>query len=189
MPPWIERVVQRVAPLAGWDQLSLTEDGANALRRAIAEAQERGGEARPGNGARSKSARPREKGRPGAVSLFAGPPGPEKLRAAEVLAKELRLNLFRVDLSLVVSSRLEETERILKRLIDGAEEAGGVLFFDGADVMFGKDEQGHDVDRGIAYLLKRAGRYADPSIIAVADKQQMDLVYLRKIRSIVEFGG
>lgn len=184
MPPWIERVVQRLAPLAGWEDLELGEDALATLRRIAGDMQERIDDARGRNGSKSKG-----KARTGVVALFNGPSGPAKVTAAEVLAGQLKMNLFRIDLKLVASPTLEETERIMKRIIDGAEEAGGVLFFDEADALFGRDGNGAEVDGGIGYLLKRAGRYEDLAIIAVTDKDQMDLVHLRKLRAIVDFGS
>lgn len=184
MPPWIERVVQRIAPLAGWEDLSLNEEALAALRRIVDDMQERNGDAGENNGSKLKG-----KSRTGVVAVLAGPPGPSKITAAEVVARQLKMNLFRVDLKLVVSDQLEETERILKRIIDAAEEAGGVLFFDQGDVLFDRDEQGADVDRGIGYLLKRAGRYGGLSVIAVSNKERMDLVHLRKLHAIVDFGA
>ena len=183
MPPWIERVVQKVAPLANWEDLRLADEARATLRRIADDMQERIDDARGKNGSKSKG-----KPRAGVVALFNGPQGPHKITAAEVLAKELKMNLFRVDLSLVVSDSLEETERIMKRIIDGAEEAGGVLFFDEVDKTFARHD-GADVDLGIGYLVKRAGRYEDLAILAVTDKDQMDLVHLRKLRSVVDFSG
>jgi SpoVK/Ycf46/Vps4 family AAA+-type ATPase len=182
MPPWIERVVQKVAPLANWGDLKLSDESAGVLRRLVADMRERLDDARSRNGSKSKG-----KPRTGVVAIFNGPQGPHKITAAEVVAKELAMNLFRVDLSLVVSQTLEETERIMKRIIDGAELAGGVLFLDEADLLFERDAEGNDVDKGIGYLVKRAGRYEDVAIIAVTDKDQMDLVHLRKLRSVVDF--
>ncbi len=179
MPPWIERVVQKVAPLATWEDLKLTEESEQVLRRLVADMQER---LSSRNGSKSKG-----KPRTGVVAIFNGPQGPHKITGAEVVAKELQMNLFRVDLSLVVSQTLEETERIMKRIIDGAELAGGVLFFDEADAVFERDADGNDVDKGIGYLVKRAGRYEDVAIIAVTDKDQMDLVHTRKLKAVVDF--
>jgi SpoVK/Ycf46/Vps4 family AAA+-type ATPase len=182
MPPWIERVVQRVAPLAGWEDLELSDDALATMRRVLADMQERVDDARSKNGSKTKG-----KPRAGVVAVFNGPQGPHKITAAEVLAKELKMNLFRIDLSLVVSPTLEETERIMKRIIDGAENAGGVLFFDQAELLFERDEDGADIDKGIGYLVKRAGRYGDLALIAVPDKDQMDLVHLRKLHNVVDF--
>ncbi|MEX0790850.1 MAG: AAA family ATPase [Actinomycetota bacterium] len=182
MPPWIERVVQRVAPLANWEDLKLSDEALATMKRIVADMQERIDDSRSKNGSKSKG-----KPRSGVVAVFNGPQGPHKITAAEVLAKELKMNLFRIDLSLVVSPTLEETERIMKRIIDGAEEAGGLLFFDQAELLFERDENGGDVDKGIGYLVKRAGRYEDLGVIAVPDKDQMDLVHLRKLHNVVDF--
>ncbi|HEU4866147.1 MAG TPA: AAA family ATPase [Actinomycetota bacterium] len=184
MPPWIERVVQRVAPLAGWEDLKLSDDALSTMKRIQADMQERIDDSRSKNGSKNKG-----KPRSGVVAVFNGPQSPHKITAAEVLAKELQMNLYRVDLSLVVSPTLEETERIMKRIIDGAETAGGVLFFDQAELLFERDEDGTDVDKGIGYLVKRAGRYEDLAVIAVPDKDQMDLVHLRKLHNVVDFGA
>lgn len=182
MPPWIERVVQRVAPLAGWEDLKLSEESLATMKRISADMQARINDRRSQNGSKNKG-----KPRSGVVAIFNGPPGPAKISAAEVLAKELKMNLFRIDLSLVVSPTLEETERIMKRIIDGAEDAGGVLFFDQAELLFERDENGADIDKGIGYLVKRAGRYDDLAIIGVPDKDHMDLVHLRKLHNVVDF--
>lgn len=182
MPPWIERVVQRVAPLANWEDLKLSEEDLATMKRILADMQQRIDDSRSRNGSNSKG-----KSRNGVVAVFNGPQGPHKITAAEVLAKELKMNLFRIDLSLVVSPTLEETERIMKRIIDGAEETGGLLFFDQAELLFLRDETGSDIDKGIGYLVKRAGRYTDLAVIAVPDKDQMDLVHLRKLHNVVDF--
>ncbi|CAN5861081.1 hypothetical protein BH23ACT12_BH23ACT12_08160 [soil metagenome] len=182
MPPWIERVVQRVAPLANWEDLKLSDEALATMKRILADMHQRIDDARSRNGSKPKS-----KPRSGVVAVFNGPQGSHKITAAEVLAKELKMNLFRIDLSLVVSPTLEETERIMKRIIDGAEDAGGLLFFDQAELLFERDENGGDVDKGIGYLVKRAGRYEDLAVIAVPDKDQMDLVHLRKLHNVVDF--
>ena len=182
MPPWIDRVVQRVAPLAGWEDLKLSDEALVTMKRIQADMQERIDDSRSKNGSKNKG-----KPRTGVIAVFNGPQSPQKITAAEVLAKELQMNLYRIDLSLVVSSTLEETERIMKRIIDSAEVAGGVVFFDQAEVLFERDEDGTDVDKGIGYLVKRAGRYEDVAVIAVPDKDQMDLVHLRKLHNVVDF--
>lgn len=182
MPPWIERVVQRIEPYGEWEQLGLPDETMSSLRRISDEMQERIDDARGKNGSKSKG-----RSRSGVVAAFTGANRQDKLRAAQVLAKELNLNLFRIDLALVVSDKVEETERTMGRILDGAEETGGVLFLDEADSLFGKDESGADVDKGIGYLLKRAGRYEDLALLVVTDKDGMDLVHQRKLRTTVDF--
>ena len=182
MPPWIERVVQRIEPYGEWEQLGLPDETMSALRRVSDEMQERLDDARGKNGSKSKG-RPRT----GVLATFTGPNRQDKLRAAQVIAKELKMNLFRMDLALVVSEKVEETERTMGRLLDAADVAGGVLFLDDADQLFAKDEAGADVDKGIGYLLKRAGRYEDLAILSVTDKASMDLVHQRKLRLTADF--
>src|SRR5687767_7200409 len=98
MPPWIERVVQRVAPLAGWEDLKLSDEALATMKRIQADMQERIDDARSKNGSKNKG-----KPRTGVIAVFNGPQTPHKITAAEVLAKELQMNLYRIDLSLVVS--------------------------------------------------------------------------------------
>jgi SpoVK/Ycf46/Vps4 family AAA+-type ATPase len=184
MPPWIERVVQKIEPYGEWEQLGLPDATMSELRRLSDEMEERLADARGKNGSKSKG-RPRT----GVTAVFTGPRTQDKIRAAQVLAKELNMNLFRIDLTLVVSDKVEETERILKRLLDGADETGGVLFLDDGDGLFGKDESGGEVDKGIGYLVKRMGRYEDLAILAVTSKGDMDLVHQRKLRATVPFPG
>ncbi|HEX2054400.1 MAG TPA: AAA family ATPase [Actinomycetota bacterium] len=184
MPPWIERVVQKIEPFGEWEQLNLPDESMSSLRRISDEMQERIDDSRSKNGSKSKG-RPRT----GVVAVFTGPRTQDKIRAAQVLAKELRMHLFRIDLTLVVSEKVEETERILKRLLDGADETGGVLFLDDGDGLFGKDSSGADVDNGIGYLLKRIGRYEDLAILSITSKDDMDLVHQRKLRATVHFPG
>src|SRR5512137_2889175 len=74
----------------------------------------------------------------GISALFAGPSGTGKTTAAEVLANELKLDLYRIDLSQVISKYIGETEKNLRRVFDAAEDGGVVLFFDEADALFGK---------------------------------------------------
>src|SRR6202043_3256527 len=74
----------------------------------------------------------------GISALFAGDSGTGKTMAAEVIANALRLNLYRIDLSAVVSKYIGETEKNLRRLFDAAGDGGGILFFDEADALFGK---------------------------------------------------
>src|SRR5205814_7229380 len=80
----------------------------------------------------------------GISALFAGPSGTGKTMAAEVLARELRLDLYRIDLSAVVSKYIGETEKNLRRVFDAAEEGGAILLFDEADALFGKRSEVKD---------------------------------------------
>ena len=96
----------------------------------------------------------------GITALFAGESGTGKTMAAEVIAHELRLDLYRIDLSAVVSKYIGETEKNLRRLFDAAEDGGAILFFDEADALFGKRSEvkdSHDryANIEVNYLLQR----------------------------------
>jgi hypothetical protein len=128
----------------------------------------------------------------GIAALFAGPSGTGKTMAAEVLANYLNLDLYRVDLSGVVSKYIGETEKNLRRVFDAAEESGAILFFDEADAMFGKRSEVHDShDRfaniEINYLLQRMEDYRGLAILATNMKSQLDQAFLRRLRFLVDF--
>jgi SpoVK/Ycf46/Vps4 family AAA+-type ATPase len=112
--------------------------------------------------------------------------------AAEVLANYLNLDLYRVDLSGVVSKYIGETEKNLRRVFDAAEESGAILFFDEADALFGKRSEVHDShDRfaniEINYLLQRMEDYRGLAILATNMKSQLDQAFLRRLRFLVDF--
>jgi hypothetical protein len=128
----------------------------------------------------------------GIAALFAGPSGTGKTMAAEVLANYLNLDLYRVDLSGVVSKYIGETEKNLRRVFDAAEESGAILFFDEADALFGKRSEVHDShDRfaniEINYLLQRMEDYRGLAILATNMKSQLDQAFLRRLRFLVDF--
>ena len=128
----------------------------------------------------------------GISALFAGPSGTGKTMAAEGIAKELQLNLYRIDLSAVVSKYIGETEKNLCRLFDAAEEGGAILFFDEADALFGKRSEVKDAhDRyaniEINYLLQRIEAYRGLAILATNQKSALDQAFLRRLRFIIDF--
>jgi SpoVK/Ycf46/Vps4 family AAA+-type ATPase len=112
--------------------------------------------------------------------------------AAEVIANELRLNLYRIDLSAVVSKYIGETEKNLRRLFDAAEDGGAILFFDEADALFGKRSEvkdSHDryANIEINYLLQRMETYRGLAILATNVKSALDTAFVRRLRFIVDF--
>jgi SpoVK/Ycf46/Vps4 family AAA+-type ATPase len=112
--------------------------------------------------------------------------------AAEVIANELRLNLYRIDLSAVVSKFIGETEKNLRRLFDAAEDGGAILFFDEADALFGKRSEvkdSHDryANIEINYLLQRMEAYRGLAILATNMKSALDPAFMRRLRFIVNF--
>jgi hypothetical protein len=128
----------------------------------------------------------------GIAALFAGPSGTGKTMAAEVLAHHLQLDLYRVDLSSVISKYIGETEKNLRRVFDAAEESGAILFFDEADALFGKRSEVRDShDRyaniEINYLLQRMEDYHGLAILATNRKSLLDQAFLRRLRFLVDF--
>ena len=112
--------------------------------------------------------------------------------AAEVLANELALDLYRIDLSAVVSKYIGETEKNLRRLFDAAEETGAILLFDEADALFGKRSEvkdSHDryANIEVSYLLQRMEAYRGLAILTTNFRAALDPAFLRRIRFIVNF--
>ncbi|MEO6408203.1 MAG: ATP-binding protein [Burkholderiaceae bacterium] len=128
----------------------------------------------------------------GLAALFAGPPGTGKTMAAEAIAAELALPLYRIDLSQVVNKYIGETEKNLRRLFDAADASDVILFFDEADALFGKRTEVKDAhDRyanlEISYLLERMERFKGLAILATNRKRDLDEAFLRRLRFVVEF--
>jgi hypothetical protein len=128
----------------------------------------------------------------GINALFAGESGTGKTLAAEVIAHELKLNLYRIDLSQVVSKYIGETEKNLRKLFDAAEDGGTILFFDEADALFGKRSEvkdSHDrfANIEINYLLQRMEAYRGLAILATNMKSALDPAFMRRLRFIVNF--
>ncbi|MDH4652630.1 MULTISPECIES: ATP-binding protein [unclassified Pseudomonas] len=128
----------------------------------------------------------------GLSALFAGPPGTGKTMAAEAIAAELSLPLYRIDLSQVVNKYIGETEKNLRRLFDAADSADLILFFDEADALFGKRTEVKDAhDRyanlEISYLLERMERFKGLAILATNRRKDLDEAFLRRLRIVIEF--
>lgn len=124
--------------------------------------------------------------------LFSGPPGTGKTMAAEVIANELQLDLYRIDLSQIVSKYIGETEKNLDRIFRAAETANAILFFDEADALFGKRSEVKDAhDRyaniEIGYLLQKMEEYEGIAILATNLRQNLDEAFVRRLSFIVEF--
>ena len=124
--------------------------------------------------------------------LFAGPPGTGKTMAAEIIAGELALDLYKIDLSSVVSKYIGETEKNLSRIFTEAETSNAILFFDEADALFGKRSEVHDShDRyaniEVGYLLQRMEEYEGVVILATNFRKNMDEAFVRRIHCTVEF--
>jgi SpoVK/Ycf46/Vps4 family AAA+-type ATPase len=128
----------------------------------------------------------------GVIALFAGPSGTGKTMAAEIIAGELGLELYKIDLSTVVSKYIGETEKNLSRIFDEAETSNAILFFDEADALFGKRTEVRDAhDRHanieISYLLQRMEEYEGVVIMTTNLRKNMDDAFMRRMHFAVEF--
>lgn len=184
--PRLEDLAQRIEPAAEWDDLVLPglqiqvlrEIGVHVRQRALV--YDSWGFA--GKGARGL----------GISALFAGDSGTGKTMAAEVLASYLGLDLYRIDLSQVVSKYIGETEKNLRKVFDAAEGGGAILLFDEADALFGKRSEvkdSHDryANIEISYLLQRMEAYRGLAILTTNMKSSLDRAFLRRIRFVVQF--
>jgi MoxR-like ATPase len=128
----------------------------------------------------------------GLTALFAGEPGTGKTMAAQVLARELGMELFRVDLSRVMSKYIGETEKNISQLFDDAQASGAILFFDEADALFGKRTEVRDAhDRyanvEVSYLLQRMEEHLGATVLATNRVGDMDDAFIRRFHFILRF--
>jgi ATPase family protein associated with various cellular activities (AAA)/winged helix domain-containing protein len=128
----------------------------------------------------------------GLSALFAGGSGTGKTMAAEILARELDLDLYQIDLASMVSKYIGETEKNLRRVFDAAEESGAVLLFDECDALFGKRSEvrdSHDryANLEVSYLLQRMDSYRGVAILTTNMRHAVDSAFMRRIRFIVQF--
>ncbi|MEV6588578.1 ATP-binding protein [Streptomyces acidicola] len=182
----MDELGRRIEPEAGWHDLVLHDRQTSVLREIVAHVRQRptvhqewgfAGTLRRGLGV---------------TALFAGGSGTGKTLAAEVMAKELGLDLFIVDLSQVVSKYIGETEKNLRRVFDAAERGGALLLFDEADALFGKRSEvkdSHDryANLEVSYLLMRMEAYRGLAILTTNMKKALDNAFLRRIRFVVDF--
>jgi SpoVK/Ycf46/Vps4 family AAA+-type ATPase len=124
--------------------------------------------------------------------LFSGPSGTGKTMAAEIMAGELGLDLYKIDLSTVVSKYIGETEKNLDRVFKEAQESNAILFFDEADALFGKRSEvkdAHDryANTEIAYLLQKMEEYEGIVILATNLRKNMDDAFVRRMHGAIEF--
>lgn len=184
--PRLDALAQRLTPKATWADLVLPEAETRLLRQIAAQVRQRDTVYEEW-GFRAKMNRGM-----GISALFAGDSGTGKTMAAEVIANDLRLNLYRIDLSAVVSKYIGETEKNLRRLFDAAEGGSAILFFDEADALFGKRSEvkdSHDryANIEINYLLQRMESYSGLAILATNMKSALDQAFMRRLRFIVDF--
>jgi hypothetical protein len=184
--PGLELLAQRIATRAEWGDLVLPPEQIATLKQLVAQVAQRSRVYDEwGFGRRMNRGF-------GISALFAGESGTGKTMGAEVIANDLRLNLYRIDLSAVVSKYIGETEKNLRRVFDAAEEGGAILLFDEADALFGKRSEvkdSHDryANIEINYLLQRIEAYRGLAILTTNMKGAMDKAFLRRLRFVVDF--
>lgn len=182
----MDELGRRIAPQAGWDDLVLHERQTSVLREIVAHVRQRATVHQEWGFAATL-----RRGL-GVTAMFAGGSGTGKTLAAEVMAKELGLDLFVIDLSQVVSKYIGETEKNLRRVFDAAERGGALLLFDEADALFGKRSEvkdSHDryANLEVSYLLMRMEAYRGLAILTTNMKNALDTAFLRRIRFVVDF--
>lgn len=184
--PRLDGLAQRLEPVALWEDLVLPDRQKLLLRQVALQVRQRA-KVYEGWGFASKCARGL-----GISALFAGPSGTGKTMAGEVLANELNLDLYRIDLSQVVNKYIGETEKNLRRVFDAAEQGAAILLFDEADALFGKRSEvkdSHDryANIEVSYLLQRMETYRGLAILTTNRKEALDAAFLRRIRFVVDF--
>jgi hypothetical protein len=182
----LQKLARRIEPSARWDDLILPPDSMTGLQEIAARLRHRHQvldqwRLRRGGGRGE-----------GCTALFAGPSGTGKTMAAEVIACELGLDLYTVDLATVVDKYIGETEKNLDRIFREAETVNGVLFFDEADALFGKRSEvkdSHDryANTEIAYLLQRMERFDGLAVLATNLKANLDEAFARRLDVVVDF--
>ncbi|MFF8958230.1 AAA family ATPase [Streptomyces sp. NPDC014894] len=177
---------RRIEPRASWDDLVLPGRQSRILREIVAHVRQRSTVYQEwGFAATLRSGL-------GVTALLAGGSGTGKTLAAEVMAGELGLDLFVIDLSQVVSKYIGETEKNLRKVFDAAERGGALLLFDEADALFGrrsevKDSHDRYANLEVSYLLMRMEAYRGLAVLTTNMKQALDTAFLRRIRFVVDF--
>ena len=134
----------------------------------------------------------RQKLRPGFTSLFYGPPGTGKTLSACLLGKHCDCDVYKIDLSMIVSKYIGETEKNLAKIFDLAEHKGWILFFDEADALFGRRtriDDAHDryANQEISFLLQRIEEFNGVVILASNMKSNIDDAFIRRFHSVIQF--
>jgi ATP-dependent 26S proteasome regulatory subunit len=182
----LAELTQKIEPRYTWDDLVLPETQIEMLRELVNMVQ-----ARPlvleewGLGRKLTAGQ-------GVSALFSGPPGTGKTLAAQIMAHQLGIDLYRIDLSTVVSKYIGETEKNLERIFTDAAQSNAILFFDEADTIFGKRSEVKDAhDRyaniEVGYLLQRMESYSGVSILATNLRANLDEAFTRRLQFIINF--
>ncbi|MCB2179910.1 AAA family ATPase [bacterium] len=182
----LPELAQKIEPRYAWEDIVLPETPINMLRELVLMVK-----SRPvvleqwGLGKKLAASN-------GISALFAGPPGTGKTLAAQIIANELGIDLYRIDLSTVVSKYVGETEKNLEKIFSEASESNAILFFDEADTIFGKrsevkDAQDRYANLEVGYLLQRMESYNGLAILATNLKANLDDAFTRRLQFIINF--
>ncbi len=182
----LEKVAQRLETRGKWDDLVLPAQQIEILRQIVVHVRNRA----VVNECWGFASR-YERGL-GLSALFSGTSGTGKTMAAEIIAGELDLDLYRIDLAAVVSKYIGETEKNLRAIFDAAEESSAILLFDEADALFGKRSEvrdSHDryANLEVSYLLQRVESYRGVAILTTNMQHALDSAFTRRMRFIVQF--
>jgi hypothetical protein len=184
--PKLTNLARKIEPRYQWEDIILPGDQLTILREIIATVQ-----SRPlvleewGVGQKLAASA-------GVTLLFAGPPGTGKTMAAEIIARKLGLDLYKIDLSTLVSKYIGETEKNLEKIFSEAQNSSAILFFDEADAIFGKRSEVKDAhDRyaniEVSYLLQRMEAYDGVTILATNLRANLDDAFTRRLQFAVDF--
>jgi AAA+ superfamily predicted ATPase len=182
----LDQLAARIESKMKWDDLVLSDDQKQILAEVVAHVRNRNQVySEWGFGERNTRGL-------GISALFSGPSGTGKTLSAEVIAGELNLDLYEIDLSQLVSKYIGETEKNLRQIFAAAEESGGVLVFNEADAVFGQRSEvrdSHDrfANMGVSYLLQLTESYRGLVILTTNMRQAMDQAFMRRIRFVVNF--
>ena len=182
----LERLSRRVRPLVTWDDLVLPDEVAEQLHEMASRARYRDVVLDTwGMGKQSIKGR-------GLTALFAGDSGTGKTMSAEVMANDLGLDLYVIDLSTVIDKYVGETEKNLDRIFSEADRVNGVLLFDEADAVFGKRsdvKDSHDryANVEVAYLLQRMELFEGVAILTTNLRANLDEAFTRRLDAVVDF--
>ncbi|NJK44565.1 MAG: ATP-binding protein [Pleurocapsa sp. SU_196_0] len=186
--PQLEGLTQRIVPAerADWSRLILPEQDLNTLKRLVAHVRERQRvyETWGWHGDSSRGF--------GISALFGGPSGTGKTFSAEIIARELGVDLQRIELPSIVSKYIGESEKLLSKLFDAAEYGGCILLFDEADAIFGKRSEVKDsndryANLEVSYLLQRMESFRGLVILTTNQESNMDSAFLRRLRFVVHY--
>ena len=182
----LEKIAQRLEPRGTWDDLVLPEQQIQTLRQIVVHVRQKA-TVNEDWGFALKYARGL-----GLSVLFSGASGTGKTMAAEIMAVELDLDLYRIDLASVISKYIGETEKNLRTVFDAAEESSAILLFDEADALFGKRSEvrdSHDryANLEVSYLLQRVESYRGIAILTTNMQHALDSAFMRRFRFIVQF--